>query len=203
MKVKCKRNAPKWVDEEFKRERAARRKLERKWKKSRSDEDHERYVQKRNICAKLSLTKQEQYFSNMIESSENQQKTLFKVVNEVLDKKATRILPAHTDPVELANKFNEYYIEKIDKLRNSIPPTNSEDDDERILFQGVKLESFAPTTPDEVRKLIKEHGVKTSSEDPLPSVLVMSIMEEMIPFYVELVNKSFAGGHWMESSTQR
>ena len=194
MKVKSKKNAPKWIDEEYKKERAERRKLERKWKKSKSDEDREQYVQKRNLCAKLSLTKQEKYFSSIIESSNNQQKTLFKVVNEVLDKKAERILPAHTDPVELANKFNQYYIEKIDKLRKSIPTTSSEVDDEKNLFRGVKLESFAPTTPEEVRKLIKEHGVKTSSEDPLPSVLITSVMEEMIPFYVELVNKSFAEG---------
>ena len=58
------------------------------------------------------------------------------------------------------------------------------------MFRGVKLAIFSPTTPDEVRKLIKEHGMKTSSEDPLPSVLVTSVMEEIIPFYVELVNKS-------------
>ena len=67
------------------------------------------------------------------------------MVDQVLDKKEDRTLPTHTDPIELANEFNQYYIEKIDKLRASIQPVV----DTEILktnFEGVKLDTFAPSS---------------------------------------------------------
>ena len=49
------------------------------------------------------FAKQERYFSNVGESSCDRQKFLFKVVNEVLDERADKVLPAHDDPETLAN----------------------------------------------------------------------------------------------------
>ena len=161
--------------------------------KSKSNEDHNRYIEQRNLCVKLSLSKQESYYSAIIESSSNKQKSLFKVVNEVLDKKEDRILPAHNDPIKLANKFN-MYIDKIDKLRESIPPYDDNQVQVQNPFIGMKLDNFSPTTEEEVRQIIKEHGVKTSSEDPLPASLIKSTLDELIPIYVHLVNKSLAEG---------
>ena len=54
------------------------------------------------------IFKQGRYFSNVDKSSSDKQKSLFRVVNEVLDKKADRVLPAHDDPKTLAYEFNEY-----------------------------------------------------------------------------------------------
>ena len=72
------------------------------------------------------------------------------------------------------------------------------DDDNHVQvqnpFKGMKLDNFYPTTEEEVRQIIKEHGVKTSSEDPLPTSLIKSTLDELIPIYVHLVNKSFADG---------
>ena len=187
-------NSPKWVDEEFRKARAVRRKLEKKWRRNKSVENHQCYIEQRSLCAELSLSKQQTYYSNVVEKASNKQKSLFKVVNEVLDKKPERILPTHTDPTTLANEFNQYYIDKIDKLRETIPPTHSETQPEKIYFKGEKLVRFAPTTNEEVKELIQEFGVKTSSEDPIPAALISSAMDELLPVYVDLVNKSLAEG---------
>ena len=81
------KNDPNWFDPEFKKARALRRKLERKWKKSKSNEDHNRYIEQCNLCVKLSLTKQESYYSAIIKPSSNNRKSLLNVFNEVLDEK--------------------------------------------------------------------------------------------------------------------
>ena len=73
----------------------------------------------------MSTEKQETYYNNLIKNASNEQKQLFKVVEKVLDKKEERVLPTHTDPVKLANEFNNYYIDKIEKLRQSIPETDA------------------------------------------------------------------------------
>ena len=45
-----------------------------------------------------------------------------------------------------------------------------------------------------MKELIKEFGVKTSNEDPLPAALISGAMDELLPVYVDLVNKSLAEG---------
>ena len=183
-----------WMDEEFKKERAKRRRLEKTWKRSQKKEDHQQYVDQRNICVKLSIQKQESFYKELINKSSNKQKTLFEVVDKVLDKKDPRVLPTHTDPVQLANEFNEYYISKIDKLRESIPETKDDSIVEVTRFTGEKMIRFEPTTVEEIKEIIQESGLKASAEDPLPMGILHSVKEELYPVLVQLVNLSLAEG---------
>ena len=90
-KVK-KSKGPLWIDEEYKKARSERRKLERIWKKSKSVENRQRYVEQRNLCAQLALSKKERYYSKVIDSAENKQRLLLKVAGKLLDKRDERIL---------------------------------------------------------------------------------------------------------------
>ena len=175
-----KKKRPEWIDEEYKIERAKRRKLEKLWKRSKTEENHQKYVDQRNTCAIMSKEKQETYYSKLIDSASNKQKQLFQVVEKMLDKKDERVLPTHTDPVQLANEFNHFYVDKIEKLRKSIPQTKEPMIIEPKRFDGEKLNQFAPTTVDEVKRIIKEAGMKTSSEDPLPHGAFHMVEEELI-----------------------
>ena len=115
---------PKWVDEEFIRSRAKRRKLEKAWQKNKYDKIKRRqYIEQRELCAQMSKRKQQEYYTKLINESNNDQKTLFKIANTILNKKNNRILPNHTNPIDLANEFNNYYIDKIDKIRETITET--------------------------------------------------------------------------------
>ena len=142
----------------------------------------------------MSIEKQEKYYSDLIDSASNKQKQLFQVVEKMLDKKDERVLPSHTDPVELANEFNHFYVDKIEKLRKSIPKTKVPSIIEPKKFEGEKLNFFAPTTAEEVKRIIKEAGMKTSSEDPLPYGALHMVEDELMPLLVELVNKSLDEG---------
>ena len=55
-KVK-KSKVPLWMDEEYKKARSERQKLERIWKKSKSEENHHHYVEQRTLCAQLAISK--------------------------------------------------------------------------------------------------------------------------------------------------
>ena len=58
------------------------------------------------------------------------------------------------------------------------------------VFTGTKLSVFEPTTEEELSKIIKESGIKTSPEDPVPAKILQSIIDEALPTLKELVNKS-------------
>ena len=85
-------------------------------------------------------------------------------------------------------------MNKVNTIRESIPSTN-EQVTHTNSFQGTVLNSFTPTNEEEVRNIIKERGIKTSSEDPIPAKLLKSVIDDVIPFYVHLVNKSFSEGN--------
>ena len=178
---------PRWLDDEFRRCRAERRKLERKWRRNKTEDNHRRYVDQRNLCAQMSINKQRLYYSKMIEESSGKQKSLFKVVNELWDKK-NMVLPSH-------HEFNDFYIHKIEKLRESIIST-----EESVLmnneyeYNGYLLDSFEPTTDDEIKELIKEFGIKTSCEDPIPAKVLQSIIDIALPCLTKLINQSLIEG---------
>ena len=102
---------PPWMDAEYKSNRIKRRKLEKKIKRNKENRDE--YIKQRKLCAEMAITKQKEYYSKIINGAGNDQKMLFKIANELLDKKKRRILPEHDDSVKLANEFNKYYVENF------------------------------------------------------------------------------------------
>ena len=140
----------------------------------------------------MSIKKQNDHYSKVVEEAGNDQKALFKVANTLLDKGASRILPEHSDPLQLANEFNEYYLDKIDKLRKSIPETHMHTESNK--FNGRQLSVFDPTNEEELEEIIKTFGMKTSPEDPIPADVLKSVIDVALPCLTKLVNKSMAEG---------
>ena len=192
-KTCSKRDEPKWIDVEYKLARARRRKSEKKWKRNGSIEDKIQYITQRNHCTDLAKAKKQHFYANIINNAKNQQQALFNVVEHVLDRGNSKVLPTHTNPTMLANRFNRFYIDKIDNLRNSIPYDNGHVV-ETDIFSGDRLFNFEQTTEEEVLTIIREFGIKTSPEDPIPVSVLKSVIDVTIPGLVKLINKSFEEG---------
>ena len=183
-----------WMDAEYRRNRAKRRKLEKAWKKNRTEENMKNYIEQKQICTQLALSKQTQHYSKLIEGASNSQQSLFKVANELLDKNSKKILPTHNDPKALANEFNDFFVEKVKLIRESIPEVKDIPSYYSRPFEGEKVTEFQPTTEEEVRELINEHGVKTCAEDPIPSKLFKAALDIILPVIVKLINISLSEG---------
>ena len=61
-------------------------------------------------------------------------------------------------------------------------------------FRGEELSVFEPTNETELTEIIKEFGVKTSPEDPIPADVLKSVIDVALPTLVKLVNKSLGDG---------
>ena len=185
---------PSWMDAEYRKERALRRRMERTWKASLDPDDKTLYIGQRRKCAQLVTEKRSQYFSNLISKCEGDQRALFKLVSTVMDKrKNAGTLPQFQKPEVLANKFNSFYSNKVLKIRNNIKPSRLECEF-RKNFNGVFMESLEPTTVDELRKVVADMGIKTSGQDPLPGTIFKDIIEDLLPYLCDLVNKSLKTG---------
>ena len=194
VKVKCVVDEPRWIDKEYKQQRILRRRYEKVWKKDRTEQNMKNYIDQKNICVELALAKQTSHYTNIIHEAGNCQKTLFKIANELLDKNKQKELPAYSDPKELADEFNKYFVDKVTKIRNSIPPATGDSSYYSRPFEGEKLTEFRVVTEEEVKKLIQKNGIKTSMEDPIPSKLMKPSLDVVLPVLTQLVNQSLKEG---------
>ena len=179
-----------WFDQEYRELRKLRRSAESK--KNRSGTD---YLYYKKLCTQanvLANKKKKDYLAKKVSGSSHKTRTLYKLVNRVLDRKQDSALPDNTgDLKQLSEDFNQYFIEKIDKIRNNIPlkslPSVS-DTPTSFLFE------FEPTNESEIKTIIKESGVNCSQSDILPSSLYKDNLDIMLPTLVKLVNLSLSSG---------
>ena len=187
--IKVVPNAP-WFDTEYADLRKSRRKAEKKYKLSKSEADRKAFVDLCKQTTGLAFRKKREYYANKI-SECNGTKALYSCVNELLDKKKSSVLPSHNSSGELASRFNTYFKDKISKIRESFPPSETISEN---MFNGTYLETFKMATEDEIRSIIKVHGFKCSPEDPVPAPLLKSCIDTFVPIWLDLVNLSLEQG---------
>lgn len=201
------RNEVNWLDSEYRKERALRRKLERKWKASvertgsTTGTEYDAYTEQRSKCAKLADSKRSQYYRNVIQKNEHDQSSLYKIVSQVLDKsKSVPTLPKYTEPTELATRFNLFYADKVNKIRAKIPTIDStaNSNNNQFAFVGTPLRNFNPITVDELKKLLKCKSIKAAYNDFLPRSVMSNVFESLLPYICDLINSSLSTGS-MES----
>ena len=79
------------------------------------------------------------------------------------------------------------------------PVLNSNESGKQFSFpnsnpSNSKLKTFTPTTIDELRSIIHETGLKTSTNDPLPKSMIGDDIEFWLPYLCDLVNCSLNSG---------
>ena len=100
-------------------------------------------------------------------------------------------MPIGENENKLAEKFADHFMSKIDKIRQALKD-----------FQNFKLnvkdvprfDDFQDLTEDEIRKLISELQTKTSELDILPTNVLKSFLDELLPIITKLVNLSLKQG---------
>ena len=167
-----------WFDQEYRDLRKLRRNAERKKFRSAND-----YLLYKNLCMQaneLSFKKKKEYLEKKVNNSAQKSRTLYKIVNRVLDRKQTIVLPDYTEDINvLANDFNNYFIDKIIKIRDNIPITT--DPQMAAAAPGFLLSEFQPTNDAEIESIIKETGINCPQSDILPQSLYKENISSLIP----------------------
>ena len=188
-------STPRWIDGEYRLARTTRRRLERKWKKSHLNSDKKAYIEQRDKCIELSKDKRILYFNEIIKSNKGNMQALFRIANSIFDKNcSSHSLPQHNDAKNLADQFNTFYYEKVNKIRKQIPQTNFDMEKYSKPFNGMPLSIFRPTTIAELSEILKSSGIKTSFHDILPAQLLKKVVDSLLPYFCFLVNQSLSTG---------
>ena len=185
---------PKWMDSEYTQVRTHRRKLYKRWIRTRNEEDRIAFVSAREKTHLLSIEKQSKFYRDTICNAKNSQKALFSICNHLLDMSKSKVLPSHTSPIVLANKFNDYFIEKIEKIRQGFRVLTRPLMDGLDTYLGPVMTEFALVSPECLKKIVLSKPIKSSPEDPLPGFLFKNCLDQLLPALTELVNLSLSTG---------
>ena len=114
-----------WYTEELRSEKKNCRALERRWRSSKRESDYSRFKEQcLRVNALIKKTKVD-YYSGTIRESSNNPRTLFNTVNKLLHKRVPVEYPSGcASDGDLANKFIDFFGEKITVLRNSLDSTS-------------------------------------------------------------------------------
>ncbi len=125
---------------------------------------------------KLNEFRNKQY-SEIIEKNKDDPKTLFRVINHSLHRKQSSPMPSGLSNNLLAEKFSEFFAEKIDKIRQGIEDNQNEQyvNPESPEFSGVKFDEFRLLTEKEIEKIINYFPNKQCGLDPLPMSLLKNV----------------------------
>jgi exonuclease III len=186
----------KWMNDDLKQAKLQKRKAERTWRRTGLVEHKEIYIDRRNILNKMISRSKQECFQQCITESSDSQRSLFRYVDELFNKKKTTILPTHESAEELCNRMVNFFSEKIRIIHEGLAVLQVEtvqlDPDREFQPSDKCLNYLAPITEDDVSKTIKQSATKSCCLDPIPTHLVKECSEILLPLITRIINQSFA-----------
>ena len=135
---------PKWYSEEITVARRDRRRLERKWRKTRTAEDHDKFLDQHATVNKLIKDSKIEYFrATPIDNADA--KTMYNTLNTLLNSSAQK-LPSCDSNVTLSNKFVHYVTDKVCDIRSELDAQYTLQSKERVCSNSNVLTSSRGTS---------------------------------------------------------
>jgi hypothetical protein len=126
---------------------------------------------------------------------------LFSVTDHMLGRKMQLTLPNILPPLQLPEKFLEFFTEKIDSIRKKfdIAPSPLQQIEPDPCFRGRHLEHFEPVDESLVKKMMLQIGAKVCDLDPFPGNLLMECQDTLLPYMTKIMNDSLCTGTFPDS----
>ncbi len=195
-KVITVRDKTPWTNEDLKPWKTERRRLENKWRKTRLHVDRQAYSEfNRNYSAFLNNMRAEDY-KKQIDDNKEDPKGLFRVINNALHKNKENPMPPHLTNHELADKFIDFFDNKIKDLRTILDSNGSYT--QNVIKETPKFVSqllqFRELSYEEVKSLLLKSSNKHCDLDPIPTTLLKECMNDLLPLISKIINLSLMLG---------
>ncbi len=182
-----------WYSDEIRDAKRCRRKLERKYKKTQFETDEDILKAQRNRVNILITKTRSEFYSAKVAECGSDQKGLFNIVKGLFHNKSDNIFPESISPEALAEGFSEFFISKVQKIRDKLDSvtTVSVFEDTQC---DVTMDTFKLLSEDDVRKFIVKSPSKSCDLDPIPTHIVKECLDLLLPAITRIMNKSLQEG---------
>ena len=106
-----------WYSTEIDVQKNIRRKLERKWRRTRLPADRERYVSQNNVVNDIIASAKHTFYSSVLQENSG---LLFKTIEKLLQSNPVQRYPSGPNNCSLSESFIEYFGDKIVKIRKDL-----------------------------------------------------------------------------------
>ena len=147
-----------WHTDEIDVAIAARREAEGVWRSSNFTVHHRIYREKCTTVTKIIRQAKRDLYSRKVSDAGTDQKALFTLSQTMMNKNRDMSLPTNINKDEIADKFAEFFTDKVAKIRldpdKKTPSIRNEDSHTAIKIKENILHQFQPASVDEVKKII-------------------------------------------------
>jgi len=108
--------------------------------------------------------------------------------------------PRHIQPFELATNFGDFFAQKIkdidstldqiDCVRPEVPVVDEEDD--KTVASPLSCSELL--TMEKTSDLIKSMSKKSRVLDPIPTILAIQVVDDLLPIFSTMINMSLESG---------
>ncbi|HBK70682.1 MAG TPA: hypothetical protein DDZ39_03320, partial [Flavobacteriaceae bacterium] len=188
-----------WFNSEVKKLRCVRRKCERTWRRLKTLESKEMFIIARNNVIKQIKIQKVDYFRKIFEHDKQNSRKIFSTLNTLFGK--DNALCNFENEDEISNKFLNFFMEKIDRIKNEMLSTVTECYEPAYLNNFNNNFRFVNVTYENIKKIIVDNKCTTCRNDPIPSILYKNseLLDILIPFVSKIVNESLSTGSFPES----
>ena len=104
-------------------------------------------------------------------------------------------MPHTESPSDLPNKFADFFLNKIEKIREQFHDQNTHKSYHR---KCTKLTSFVPLERDEILSIIKNMNPTTCITDPCNTRFILKFKERILDVITTIVNQSLTTGKCLD-----
>ena len=127
------------------------------------------------------------YYSNLIDQGAGDSRKLFRVVNSLSREPLETALPEHDDPTKLANEFGTFFLKKIEIIKENLDKFQVQEPRLAPVTPKENLENFSSLSIGEVCKIVRESSNASCRLDPVPTWLVKSCLDVLVPSITEMI----------------
>eukprot|EP00112_Aurelia_sp_Birch-Aquarium-sp1_P020503 Seg53.6 transcript_id=Seg53.6/GoldUCD/mRNA.D3Y31 product="hypothetical protein" protein_id=Seg53.6/GoldUCD/D3Y31 len=188
------RNKHRGFTDDLRDEKKKKRRLERRWRRTKSAVDRDKFVQQKLRLRNLLEDSDTVFYSNLVMENSHSTKGLFKVLNNMLNKKTESPLPKHDSSLKLANEFVDFFVGKIEKIQNHLDLAMNTDENSKNVPEEPKyktqMTTFCHLYEDNVEKLIKRSPITACDLDPVQTWILRRCGESFVKITTLIINTS-------------
>ena len=183
-----------WFNDEIKKLKCKRRRLEKKAITTNLPSDWNNYHKVRNQHSANLKSARVNYYSNLIGQCAGDSRKLFRVVNSLSKEPLGTCLPEHDNATKLANEFASFFVTKIELIKEDLNKIHVREPRLLVVNAVEKLHHFSAVSVEDVSKIIRESTSVSCKLDPVPTWLLKSCLDALAPSITEIVNMSVLTG---------
>ena len=155
------------------------------------------YIELKNKVNNMIADSKVDYLKEKLGRASASHSTLFQYINSLLNRSQSSSLPDHDSAEELANRFSNFFKEKIDKIRSNLEIFQQSHNIRRLpevplVSESQLLSKFKQASEEEIMKIIRSSATKSCSLDPIPTQLLKRCLDALLPVITRIINCSLA-----------